>query len=151
MSKSWWLIICAALLVSLTPGTAFADHDHDGDQDHGHGHAYGHEKHDGDRDEHRGYYRDHDRELHDWYRANYNHLPPGLGKRDRLPPGLERQLVVRGTLPPGLRRQMHPCPVEVERTLPPPPPGYMHTAIGGHIVLVNRRTFFVLDVFHFEL
>lgn len=151
MSKSWWLIIGAALLFSLTPGSAFADHDHDGDRDHGHGHAYGHEKHDGDRDEGRGYYRDHDRELHEWYHANYNHLPPGLAKRDRLSPGLERQLVVRGTLPPGLRRQMHPCPVEVERNLPPPPPGYMHTVIGGHIVLVNRRTFFVLDVFHFEL
>lgn len=46
---------------------------------------------------------------------------------------------------------MHPCPVEVVRYLPPPPPGYMHTIIGGHIVLVNRNTFFVLDVFHFEL
>ena len=151
MSKSWWLLISAALLLSLATGTAFADHDHDGNQGHGNGHAYGHEKHDRDRDEDRGYYRDHDRELHEWYRANYDHLPPGLAKRDRLPPGLERQLVVRGTLPPGLRRQMHPCPVEVEQTLPPPPPGYMHTVIGGHIVLVNRRTFFVLDVFHFEL
>ena len=151
MLKNCWLLICAVLLLSLAPGTAFADHDHDGDQDHGNGHAYGHEKHDRDRDDDRGHYRDHDRELREWYRANYNHLPPGLAKRDRLPPGLERQLVVRGTLPPGLRRQMHPCPVEVERHLPPPPPGYMHTVIGGHVVLVNRRTFFVLDVFHFEL
>ena len=31
-------------------------------------------------------------------------LPPGLAKRDRLPPGLERQLVVRGFLPV---RQLH--------------------------------------------
>jgi hypothetical protein len=46
---------------------------------------------------------------------------------------------------------MHPCPVEVVRYLPPPPEGYMHTIIGGHIVLVNRKTFFVLDVFHFEM
>src|SRR5215469_8375507 len=150
MSKKWLLMICAALLLSLTPGTAFADHDHDGDQGHRKGHAYGHDKHDREGDEDRGHYRDHDRELHEWYRANYNHLPPGLAKRDRLPPGLERQLVVRGTLPPGLRRQMHPCPEEVEQYLPPAPTGYMHTIIGGHIVLVNRRTFFVLDVFHFE-
>ena len=149
MSKNWLLMLCAALLLSLTPGRVFADHDHDGDQ--GHGHAYGHEKHDRDRDEYRGHYRDHDRELREWYRANYRHLPPGLAKRDRLPPGLERQLVVRGTLSPGLRQQMHPCPVEVEQRLPPPPPGYMHTVIGGHIVLVNRRNFFVLDVFHFDL
>ena len=151
MSKKWLLVLCAALLLSLTPSTAFADHDHDGDQGHGHGHAYGHDKHDHDGDEDRGNYRDHSRELHEWYRAHYDHLPPGLAKRDRLPPGLERQLVVRGTLPPGLRRQMHPCPSEVEAYLPPPPAGYMHTIIGGHVVLVNRRTFFVLDVFHFEL
>jgi Ni/Co efflux regulator RcnB len=152
MSKKWLLMLCAALLFSLTPG-AFADHGHDGDQDHGHGkgHAYGHDKHDRDRDDDQGHFRDHDRDLRQWYRANYNNLPPGLAKRDRLPPGLERQLVVRGTLPPGLRRQMHPCPVQVEEVLPPPPPGYMHTIIGGHIVLVNRSTFFVLDVFHFEL
>jgi hypothetical protein len=146
--------ICAALILSIGLTPAFADRDHDrGDDDHGHGHgnghAYGHQKH--DRDDDRGHYRDHDRDLHDWYRAHYNNLPPGLAKRDRLPPGLERQLVVRGTLPPGLRREMHPCPPEVVSYLPPPPPGYMHTVIGGHIVLVNRQTFFVLDVFHFEM
>ena len=147
------LYLCAALILSIGLAPAFADRDHDDDHGHGHGngHAYGHEKHDRDDDRDRGYYRDHDRELHDWYRAHYNNLPPGLAKRDRLPPGLERQLVVRGTLPPGLRREMHPCPAEVESYLPPPPAGYMHTIIGGHVVLVNRRTFFVLDVFHFEM
>ena len=95
--------------------------------------------------------RDHDRELHDWYRSHYDRLPPGLAKRDELPPGLERQLVVRGTLPPGLQKKMQPCPVEVEEILPPPPVGYMHTVIGGHIALVNRKTFLVLDIFHFEM
>lgn len=150
MSKKWFYLLCAALLLSLGPGFAFADHDGDEGHGHGHGHAYGHDKHDRDDDDYRGY-RDHDRDLHDWYRAHYNNLPPGLAKRDRLPPGLERQLIVRGTLPPGLRRQMHPCPEEVEEILPPPPSGYVHTVIGGHIVLMNPRTFFVLDVFHFEM
>jgi hypothetical protein len=97
------------------------------------------------------HYREHDRELHEWYRTHHEHLPPGLAKRDRLPPGLERQLVVRGTLPPGLRAKMHPCPVEVERYLPPAPAGYVHTVIGGNIVLVNRSNFLIMDVFHFEL
>jgi hypothetical protein len=101
--------------------------------------------------EERHYYREHDRELHDWYRSHHDHLPPGLAKRDRLPPGLERQLVVRGTLPPGLRGYMHPCPIEVVHYLPPAPVGYMHTVIGGNIVLVNKSNFFVVDVFHFEL
>lgn len=149
MSKKCFYLLCAGLILSIGHGVALAQHDHDDDYDHGHGHAYGHEKH--DRDEDRAYYRDHDRELHDWYRSHHDHLPPGLAKRDELPPGLERQLVVRGTLPPGLRGRMHPCPMEVERFLPPPPVGYMHTVIGGHIVLVNRRNFFVLDVFHFDM
>ena len=149
MSKKWLLMICAALLLSLTPGTAFADHDHDGDQ--GHGHAYGHEKHDHDRDEYRGHYRDHDRELREWYHTNYNHLPPGLAQRDRLPPGLERQLIVNGTLPPGLRDRMQPCPHELEVMLPPPPPDYVHVFVGGNLVLYNRASFQIADVFHFEI
>ena len=155
LSKKMLYFASAVLMLCLAPGTAFADRDHDrGDDDdhghgHGHGHAYGHEKH--DRDEDRHYYREHDRELHDWYDGHRDHLPPGLAKRDELPPGLERQLVVRGTLPPGLRGRMRPCPREVEEMLPPPPEGYVHTVIGGHIALVNRRTFFVLDVFHFGM
>ena len=126
-------------------------HDRDDDQDrdhgHGHGHAYGHEKHNRDHDR----YADHDRDIRGWYQAHYSNLPPGLAKRDRLPPGLERQLVVRGTLPPGLRRQMQPCPPELERFLPPPPPNYAHVVIGGNLVLLNRANFQIVDVFHFDL
>jgi hypothetical protein len=148
--KKWILVVSVAALLCVWQNAAFAGHDHghgDEEHGHGHGHAYGHEKHDGD--EHHGHYRDHDRELHEWYRGHEGHLPPGLAKRDALPPGLERQLVVRGTLPPGLRGRMHPCPVEVEHYLPPAPVGYMHTVIGGNIALVNRRTFLVLDIYKF--
>ncbi len=151
MSSNKWLYLAAAVALSLSPNPALA-------QGHGRGHGHDKEAHDRDRDDNRGgekaerhYYREHDRDLHEWYRAHSNNLPPGLAKRDRLPPGLERQLVVRGTLPPGLQKKMQPCPVEVESYLPPPPVGYIHTVIGGNIVLVNRRTFLVLDVFHFEL
>jgi hypothetical protein len=86
-----------------------------------------------------------------WYHDHQNHLPPGLAKRDRLPPGLERQLVARGTLPPGLRKQIEPCPPELVRVLPPPPPDCVHVVIGGNLVLVNRRSWLVVDVFHFNL
>jgi hypothetical protein len=148
--KKWLLIASVAVFLCLWQNAAFADHKHDhGDDDHGHshGHAYGHEKHDSD--DHRGHYRDHDRELRQWYREHEGHLPPGLAKRDTLPPGLERQLVVRGTLPLGLRGRMRPCPVEVERYLPPAPVGYVHTVIGGNIALVNRKSFLVLDIYKF--
>ncbi len=121
------------------------DQDRDGDHGHGRGegqgrgHAYGREK-----------YRDHDRDLHGWYRAHYSHLPPGLAKRDRLPPGLERQLIVNGTLPPGLRGRMQPCPRELEAMLPPPPPNFVHVVIGGNLVMYNRATFQIGDVFRFD-
>ena len=151
MPKKCLLLLTAALLLSLAPRMAVADHDHDHDNDREHGHGWGHERHDRDDDDDRHYYRDHDRELHEWYEAHHEHLPPGLARRDQLPPELERQLIVRGTLPPGLRSRMHRCPEEVEPYLPPPPAGYVHTVIGGHIVLINPRTYLVLDIFHFEL
>jgi len=46
---------------------------------------------------------------------------------------------------------MMPCPYEVEHRLPPPPPGCEHVVIGGHVVLMNRSTFVVMDIIHFEL
>jgi hypothetical protein len=139
---------CAAAAFFLTSGFALAQ-----GNSQGHGHGRGHDKgRHGDDQEYGNFYGDHDRaEMHEWYREHYRHLPPGLAKRDQLPPGLERQLVVRGTLPPGLRREIEPVPPELVRELPPPPPDCEHVVIGGHIVLLNRRNFTVVDVFHFEL
>ena len=111
----------------------------------GHGRGRNEDK-DKDRSEYR--YSHHDRdEMTAWYREYRGDLPPGLAKKDRLPPGLERQLRVRGTLPPGLRDQVRPCPRDLVRRLPPPPPGCEHVAIGNSIVLLNRQTFIVLDIF----
>ena len=135
--KQWLSTVTAAMLLS---GVAVA-------LDPGHG-----KNHDND-DEDRGrsYYSDHDRnEVRRWYHDSDDHLPPGLAKKDQLPPGLEKQLRVRGTLPPGLRKKMQPCPEEIERHLPPPPRECEHTVIGGHVVLVNRSTFVVLDIIHLE-
>ena len=118
------------------------------------GHGNGHNKHDGDDDgdKHQRYYGDYDRdEMRDWYRGHQDHLPPGLAKKDQLPPGLEKQLAVRGTLPPGLRKKIQPCPEDLERRLPPPPPDCEHVVVGGHLVLMNRQTYVVMDVFHFEI
>src|SRR5229473_6454381 len=146
MSYKMWLRIGGSAILGLALSTPLAvaqdhghghdKHDRDDDDDHGHGHGKGHEK---DHDRHS--YSDHDRdEMRGWYRENYRHLPPGLAKRDRLPPGLERQLVVRGTLPPGLERQVYAVPVDLDRQLPPPPPDCERVAVGGHIVIRNRNT-----------
>jgi Ni/Co efflux regulator RcnB len=139
LRKCWWCV--GMMMLVIVPGTALAE---------GHGHG----KHDRDDDRDRHYYSDHDRDyMRNWYEAHDrdHDLPPGLAKRDRLPPGLEKQLRVRGTLPPGLRKKMMPCPEEFERRLPPPPVGCAHVVIGGHIALVNRSTYVVLDIFHLEL
>ncbi len=150
-------VFAAALFLSVS-GPALAQ-----GNGHGHGHGHGNEgdqgwQGEGDQGQHgRGhggygqFYGEHDRyEMRHWYRENYGNLPPGLARRDQLPPGLERQLMVRGTLPPGLRRRIEPCPEGLLRELPPPPPNCEHVLIGGHVVLMNRSTYMVLDIFHFE-
>ncbi|MGE5054262.1 MAG: hypothetical protein ACM3WP_08845 [Acidobacteriota bacterium] len=164
MSSKLWFRASAVAVLSLTLSATMAvaqgnghghGHDkHDGDRwqdrEEGHGHGHGHEAREHGNGHGRGHYKDRDRDIHEWYRAHYSDLPPGLAKRDRLPPGLERQLIVNGTLPPGLRRKMEPCPRELEVMLPPPPPNYAHVFIGGNLVLVNRVSFQVADVFRFD-
>lgn len=71
-------------------------------------------------------------------------LPPGLAKRETLPPGLQRQLQRNGTLPPGLAKKMYPFPVALERRLPDLRPGLSRVIIGGSIVLLDGDL--VLDV-----
>ncbi len=161
ISAKLWMRAAVTGVLSLALASTIAaaqDHDHgreserhdrdDDDRDeHGHGHAYGHEKHDRDhdrdeeRERHHERYADHDRDLHEWYRTHYSQLPPGF----------ERHLVVNGTLPPELRSKWHPCPHEMEVMLPPPPPNYVHVVIGGNLVLMNRASFQIADVFHFSI
>ncbi len=135
MKPKRWMFVFVAMLLALSGTAAFAKHkDRDHDDERG-------------RREYR--YSRHDRgEMKAWYHHHRGDLPPGLAKRDRLPPGLERQLRVRGTLPPGLRDRIRPCPEGLVRMLPPPPPQCEHVLIGGSIVLLNRNSFVVLDIFH---
>jgi Ni/Co efflux regulator RcnB len=149
MLSTRWLL-AGILMLSLAGSVAYCQ------PGQGNGNGKGHNKHDRDDDDDdrdRGYrYNDHDRdEMRGWYRHHHdNDLPPGLAKRDRLPPGLEKQLVVRGTLPPGLRKKVERCPDDLERRLPPPPRDCRHVVISGHLVLLNTRSFQIVDVFHFE-
>ena len=163
MKSSGWMRIFSIAILALSNSMVLA-------QEEGHGHGRGRDKH-GNEDEdndrkgnkehghegngheghgHEGHgYDDRDHEtMHGWYEGHRRNLPPGLAKKDRLSPGLERQLELRGTLPPGLRTRIHAVPVDFERELPPPPPDCEHVFIGGHVVLLNRRTFVVVDVFH---
>jgi hypothetical protein len=137
-----WILVCVVSIVMLAGNYALAQ---------GRGHGKGHEKH-GDNDEGQLYYKDNDREaIRQWYDENHNNLPPGLAKRDQLPPGLEKKLIRGGTLPPGLQKRLQSCPKDLERRLPPPPPDCIHMVIGGHIVLMNRKSNLIVDIFHFEI
>jgi len=137
-------IFAGFLACALTTGIAAAQ---------GNGKGKGHNKKQDDQGQNGGYvqygFGPHDRELITAYYSNHTQgLPPGLAKRGgNLPPGLEKHLERNGTLPPGLQKKLEPCPVELERQLPPLPVEYGRAVIGAHIVVVNKNTNVIVDIF----
>ena len=75
-----------------------------------------------------------------------NGAPPGLAKRDRLPPGLERQLQRNGRLPPGLEKKRFPAHLRAQ--LPSPLQGTQRVIIGNDAVLIDTATNLVLDIIY---
>jgi hypothetical protein len=67
-------------------------------------------------------------------------LPPGLAKRESLPPGLRRQLVERGTLPPGLQKHLIDVPGSLAPRLPPLPAHYRRYFVGDDMIVVDTRS-----------
>jgi len=67
-------------------------------------------------------------------------LPPGLAKRESLPPGLSKQLRERGRLPPGLQKRLRPVPPELASRLPPVPPYYRRYFADRDLIIVDSRT-----------
>jgi outer membrane lipoprotein SlyB len=76
-------------------------------------------------------------------------LPPGLARRDRLPPGLERHLQRNGTLPPGLQKRVRPLPDVCAARLPRLPRYWSRVVLSGRIILLDPR-FRVVDLFWLE-
>lgn len=73
-------------------------------------------------------------------------LPPGLAKREKLPPGLEKQLQRNGTLPPGLEKKMEPLPRELEGRLKRLPPDHVRVTIGTDVIILDKTTQKILDI-----
>jgi len=71
-------------------------------------------------------------------------LPPGLAKRDSLPPGLQKQLERNGTLPPGL--QARALPGDLERDLPDLPDGVERGTVDDDVMLIEKATGRILDI-----
>jgi len=71
-------------------------------------------------------------------------LPPGLAKRDALPPGLERQYQRNGKLPPGLdKRQL---PGDLTRALPGRHADFERVIVGNDVLLIAVATGIILDI-----
>ena len=84
-------------------------------------------------------FSDHDREaIRDYYgdkkkkkkKSKKKHMPPGLAKKGKLPPGL----------------QYRHFPKDLERRLSHIPNDYLRVMIGGGFVLFNKRTQVIFDV-----
>jgi hypothetical protein len=86
--------------------------------------------------------------IRNWFsnKKNLKGLPPGLAKRKRLPPGLERQLQKNGSLPPGLQKRVHSLPLDLEHLLPNLPKGIGRVIIGGDVVLLDKTSNTILDI-----
>jgi hypothetical protein len=76
-------------------------------------------------------------------------LPPGLAKKDHLPPGLERQLQRNGTLPPGLQKRVQPLPGSCAARLPRLPRDWERVVLGGRILLLDPQQT-IVDLFWLE-
>jgi len=73
-------------------------------------------------------------------------LPPGLAKRESLPPGLRKKLRERGALPPGLQKRLVPVPAPLAARLPGIPSYYDRYFIGDDLIVVDTRTNRVVTV-----
>lgn len=80
----------------------------------------------------------HARVIHEYVASGS--LPPGLAKREELPPGLRKQLRERGELPPGLQKRLVDVPGPLIARLPPVPSHYHRYFAGNDLVVVDTRT-----------
>jgi hypothetical protein len=86
--------------------------------------------------------------IKDWFASptNLKGLPPGLAKKESLPPGLEKQLRRNGSLPPGLEKKIQPLPRDLEVRLPRLPEGQRRVIISGSVILMDSKLNKILDV-----
>jgi hypothetical protein len=92
--------------------------------------------------------KDNEKRIRDWFgnQQNLQGLPPGLAKREELPPGLQKHLERNGTLPPGLQKRIQPLPNGLDRQLGKTAPGTKRVVVAGNVVLLEERTSKVLDI-----
>jgi len=143
--NKWWIVVAALFLLTLSGNSAFSKDKNDGK-------GQGKNKTAGDKvrkmlpPSEPIFVQQEIVLVRGWYRDGGKGLPPGLAKRDRLPPGLEKKLVRGGKLPPGLQKKIQPLPIEIERQLHVLPTGYRRVFIAGNAVIMDPRTSLIYDV-----
>jgi hypothetical protein len=73
-------------------------------------------------------------------------LPPGLAKKGKLPPGLQKHLDKNGKLPPGLQKRLEPLPQDLNARLPQLPEYWERVILERNVILIDRRTQRILDI-----
>jgi hypothetical protein len=74
-------------------------------------------------------------------------LPPGLAKKNKLPPGIQMQMERGAILPADLVREIQPLPSELEvRLRPLPSPNHVRVMVGTDILIMDKETRKILDV-----
>ncbi len=71
-------------------------------------------------------------------------LPPGLAKKESLPPGLEKQLQRNGHLPPGLEKR--DLPSDLSTRLPKRLPGQKRIIVDNDVLLIEEASGLILDI-----
>lgn len=90
-------------------------------------------------------FTDHDRRLiNDYYAPRYKKLPPGLAKKDKLPPGHAWR--ARANQPIHDDARWRYLPYELDQRLTRLPPEYVRVVIGTDVAIMNVRTRVVIDV-----
>ncbi len=92
-------------------------------------------------------FTDQDKQLiRDYYAAKpaAKKVPPGLAKRDELPPGLQKRIAKQGALPPGLEGRA--LPADLEPKLSRLPEDYARVIIDADIAILNTKTRVVVDI-----
>lgn len=90
-------------------------------------------------------FSDHDRRLiSDYYAPRYKALPPGLAKKDRLPPGHAWRARVNHPVSDDTRWRY--LPRELDQRLTRLPPEYVRVIVGTDVLIMNVHTRIVFDI-----
>lgn len=90
-----------------------------------------------ERSEIRGYFDSHPGER--------DALPPGLAKKNKIPPGWQKKLARGQRIPDDVWVHHVPLPHDILIKLPPPPPGVVIVRVNDRILRVVEKTHELLD------